>query len=133
MGVLNEIRAALETQLATVSPSWPVAYENVNFSKPSDGKYLISHILPAKTFAYFGTQSFTKYQGLFNVQVVIPTDDGAANAETQAGLILSAFTRGLSLVSGTTTVRIDQPYTGKAQIEENEYCLPVWIPWFCHV
>jgi hypothetical protein len=135
---LSDIRAALETALAAAVGAWPVAYENVAFTKPADGKYLQARILPAQPVNYAGNAGFTKYHGLFNVMVIIPAcnsaEGGPGNAEAQAAAIMAYFARGTAFTAGTATVRIgESPYPAVATQTDDDYSLPVWIPWFCHI
>jgi hypothetical protein len=135
---LSDIRAALETALLTVTPSWPVAFENVIFSPPSNGKYLKSKLLQSQPKNYAGTDGKTMYQGMFSVLVVVPTGDlvssGPGSAEEQAALVMAKFARGAAFTAGLAVVRIGQaPWAAPATQTDLEYNVPVWVPWFCHI
>ncbi len=135
MAVLSDIRGALETRLAAMSPNWPTAFENVSFDKPSDGSYQKATMLPAQSVGFAGRGSQTKYHGLLNVMVVMAANgSGIGGAEARASLILAQFPQGSSFTNGSATVTIGQPpYVAKATQTEDEISIPVWIPWFCYI
>ena len=91
----NTIRAAIEGRIATEmarSPSYPVSYQNVPFTPPSDRPWL-------QTFIRFGDNSyatlrtFNRQTGTLVVNVFTPQSQGTAANYTIAERIRGLFDR----------------------------------------
>lgn len=91
----NTIRAAIEGRIATEmarSPSYPVSYQNVPFTPPSDRPWL-------QTFIRFGDNSyatlrtFNRQTGALVVNVFTPQSQGTAANYTIAERIRGLFDR----------------------------------------
>lgn len=98
-----EIRLALAQHLAALelSPSLPVAWENDDFNPPATG-FLQSQLFRS------GVQRLTigpeghRHFGFLQVTVVLPKNEGAAQADRVAEIVRDHFPADLWLSSGTT-------------------------------
>ena len=131
----QKIRAALETQLATVSAGLGIAWENVPFSPVAGVPYLKVDWLPNTTQNPTFGGPYRREQGFFQVMLCYPTSmQGSSAAITQAEAIRAAFPRGASFVSGGVTVQIDTtPSIAKADVYDDRYCIPVSVSYFAHI
>ena len=95
----NDIRAAIESRIATemaLSPSYPVAYQNVPFTPPNNAPWL-------QVFLLFGDNNyatllepgtgFNAQNGVLTVNVFTPVGVGAAANYTIAERVKDLFDR----------------------------------------
>lgn len=136
MTVYNDIRTALETQIATVSgiPSANNrAWENVFFRPTSNSPYVRMTLFPTSSRpAVRGPNPQIKHDGLFLVDVVYPINEGAAMAETLADNIRAAYTVDDTFTSGSTSVRFNYSERGAGIVDGNWFRVPVTISWFSY-
>jgi hypothetical protein len=137
---IAKIRAALETQLATVAPTIATAYENVPYLPVSGAPYQRVAILPAETQNPTYGPAFRRESGIFQVLLCYPglssTDyqQGSGAASAQAELVRAAFPRGSSFVNGGVTVQIDKhPSVAPAIIVGDRYCIPVRVRYYANI
>ncbi|MEC4590568.1 phage tail terminator-like protein [Nitrospirillum amazonense] len=136
------IRAALEAQLATLTPAWPTAWENVPFTPTEGVAWQRAKVLFGQTRALgFGADAPQEWSGVFHITVWTPAGGGPQAAEERADLLRGdvatglqgVFYRGQALHSGGVTVIVTQPYDGPVlDTDPNWYGLPVLIPFVCH-
>lgn len=128
-----EIRAALETALAAITPSLSTAYENVPFTPTQGTPYQAVFVMSAEAV---NTEIGTAYteQGYLQVNLQYPLNTGPGAAEARAELIRAAFPRGRSITSGSVTVHITNTVQiGNGRVEDDRYFLPVRIPFHANV
>ena len=135
---IKSIRQALEVQLATLSPSMPIVHENEAYTPTLGTAFLDTYILPAETenptVAGAIGQELALEQGIFQVVVVVPVNEGPGNAATKAEAIRALFRRGLSLTVGSVQVKIGStPSVASALVDSDWYRVPVSVPYFAHV
>jgi hypothetical protein len=90
-------------------------------------------LLPATTEnpTFGDTQALES--GIFQVTLCYPELKGSKDALTRAGLIRSQFTRGLTLTSGSETVRIKNTASiSPARQEPGLYIVDISIPYFVY-
>lgn len=128
-----DIRIALETRLNTMTPSLSTAWENDKFTPAVGTPYQRVYALPASTDnpTFGDTQSLES--GIMQVSLCYPELKGSGAAITRAELIRDQFTRGLTLTSGSITVRIQNtPSISPARQEPGLYIIDVSIPYFAY-
>lgn len=93
-------RAAL---MVTQGPTLPVAFPEISFTVPADGKYLECSHLPNRAF-WEGLSDGAVDQGIFQVTVHWPRGVGEIAPLNIAGLVRDHFARGTNLY--TTGLRL---------------------------
>lgn len=131
-GIVN-IRAALETALAAMSPTLTPAYENVAFTPSAGVPYQRVNLLAARPDNREISADYVE-QGLFQVTLCYPTGAGPAAAATRAELLRATFRRGATFISGGVVVLVtDTPEVMPAYVDADRYCVPVIIRWMAQV
>ena len=125
----STIRAALESRLSTLTPSWPTCWEAVDFTVPQDTGWQRATLLMGETTALgAGPNAPSQWQGVFHIVAWTPARTGPAAAQARASAIMNHFSRGLALGN----VIILQASFGPALVEPKLYGLPVKIPFVFH-
>lgn len=130
------IRQALETRLASLSPSWPTAWENTKFTPPAGQPWQRATLMFADTRAMgIGAGAPEHWQGHLHVQIWVPSGQGAQTAEARFELLAGRaghFQRGMVLSAGGVHVTILQPTSRPALTTEPQwYGLPCLVPFDC--
>jgi hypothetical protein len=129
-----KIRAALETALATVSPSLVTEYENTNFVPPASGAYQRTHLMPSDPVNNTFGDDQKREQGIFQVLLYYPTGTGPGAATAQAELIKTKFKRGSTFTSAGVTVTISNtPTIAPALFSDDRYVVPIRIRYWAYV
>ena len=132
MPILNDIRATMDTALAAVSGLPDIAFENAPFEQNAGTAHLrASLFLTSRRPATRGPDPQNRYQGIYQVVVAVPTDQGAGAAMDYADLIMTEFD-GSSDIDGTPTVSIEYSETSGAVFSDPFYLLPVNIAWYVY-
>lgn len=132
MPILNDIRATLDTALAAVSGLPDIAFENAPFEQNAGTPHLrASLFLTSRRPATRGPDPQNRYQGIYQVVVAVPTDQGAGAAMDYADLIMTEFD-GSSDIDGTPTVSIEYSETSGAVFSDPFYLLLVNIAWYVY-
>lgn len=134
----TSIRAALDARLKTLANSPSVAWENVSFEPVPGTAFLSVSLLPATTEAptILGVvgSDIALEQGVYQVTVVAPVNQGPGGATRIAEAVRALFPRGLSLTSGGVTVRIGGHASIAPALSDSDwYSVPVSVPYFAHV
>lgn len=130
---LAEVRAALETHLAAITPALDTAYENYPYSPTPGTPWQDVFLVPIDPEHVEMGANFTE-RGIFRVNLHYPLDAGPGAATTRAELIRTAFKRGTTLASGSITTHIEtHPEVSPARIEDDRYFLPVRIRYYAFV
>ena len=130
-GKAAQVLDALLARVAalTLSPVLPVAYPEVAFIPPADGKYLVASFFPNRPMAE-GLTSGRVDQGLLQVTVVWPKDQGLLAPSSIAQAVIDHFPNGLALTSGATRVKISgQAWAAAPLTDTDRVSIPVTIPW----
>lgn len=127
MSGVVEIRAALETALAAMSPALDTAFENVDFEPGVGTPYQAVHILFAQPDnSEFGSRH--QENGYMQVTLKYPTSAGTLAIAARAELIRTAFLRGNSFASGGVTVLITHtPEIMAGTVDGVYFTMPVKI------
>jgi len=132
MPILHDIRATMDTALAAVSGLPDIAFENAPFEQNAGTPHLrASLFLTSRRPATRGPDPQNRYQGIYQVVVAVPTDQGAGAAMDYADLIMTEFD-GSSDIDGTPTVSIEYSETSGAVFSDPFYLLPVNIAWYVY-
>jgi hypothetical protein len=122
------ISAAFETRLkawaAARTPPLPVSYENQSFTTPADGKYLVAWLLPTRTGNEMLADAHRVFEGIFQVNVVRPRDEGAVIARQIKDEIDALYPS--AFVYGGITINMTAPMGAVTGIPaDGTYTLPV--------
>lgn len=116
--------AELETNL-----SMPIAWPEVEFEPPADGKYLSVQFFTNR-LAWEGVSDGRQDQGLLQVDVVWPKNGGLIAPNQLAAQVEAHFPKGLRLSSGSARVKISrEPWTASPLVEDDLVRIPVTISW----
>lgn len=133
MSGLVNVRAALETALAAMSPALATAYENVAFTPTAGTPHQRVNLLAARPDNREISANFVE-QGLFQVTLCYPSGTGPAAAAARAELLRAAFKRGNSFANGGVTVlSTDTPEIMPAYVDGDRYCVPVRVRWMSQI
>lgn len=125
-----ETQIALDTHLATLSNSPPVAWENTNYTPIEDTLYIRPSNLPAFSSAVgIANIDSVRGDGFYQVDVFAPSQGGPGAALTVADSISDLFTRGLQLTSGNTLVIVGVPTQDPARASGAWLQVAVLIPY----
>lgn len=92
------IRKALEERLNALSPTWPTAWENVNFEPAPNTSFQRVILLPAIPMSEgMLSQSVIRHMGVMQVDVCTIKEGGPNAGDARAVAIQSHFKRGTSL------------------------------------
>jgi hypothetical protein len=129
---LPSIRAALETQLATVTgPDY--AWENTPYVPTTGTPYVQVTLLPATPLNPEIGPAYTE-QGLFQASGFYPKDAGPAAITAWAEQVRAAFPFRASLASGGITVNIiATPEIGPARPDDDRFMVPVRVRWSARI
>ena len=128
------VRQAFEQRLDSwsIANSVPVAWENVDFTPPA-GPYTRAFLLPAQTTSDTLDKTHRRYQGVFQVTLVMPSGAGAGAAEALVVSLSSAFAPQTPLVVSGVTVYVLTPMSAApAQQEPDRYVVPVSCQYEAH-
>lgn len=128
----QDIRAALQVRLGTVSGIPIIAYEAVPFTPVVGTPFVDCKLVPASSRpATMGDQHLVQHEGSFEITVNRPTEDqGTAVAEALADLIKSSFKASDVLTSNDNSVRIRYSERGPVLIDENWIRVPISVGWY---
>jgi Bacteriophage related domain of unknown function len=132
MPIETDIAAALFARLKTLAltPPHPIAWPNLAFNPPDDGRWLRATMMPVSVDA-FSINETNEHRGMLQVDVFAPLDSGLTTATTIAGLVRQHFRRGDLLRSGDAAVEILRAYPGPDIRANNRLMIPVTINWRC--
>lgn len=130
---MDDIRAALESDLATFVTDVDLAFENVPYEPVPGTPYIQVQFLPTSRRPLVrGPNPQQRYQGLFSLTVCTPTYQGSGTAWMLADSLLGHYDASTVVAGVAADVTIEYSETGTAFTREPFYCLPVNIGWFAH-
>lgn len=136
MTIMQNIRAALEQQIATVSgiPSTANrAWENVKFVPTTGTAWVKMALVPVTSRpAVLGPAPQIRHDGSFLVTLHLPEGAGPAGADALADAVRAAFTVDTGLTSGGTTVRFRYAERSVAVLDTPWYIVTVSISWYTY-
>lgn len=125
------IRAAFETRLKTwadaQTPAIPLAWQNVPFA-PTPGRYARALLLPSPTRCDTLEGGHRRYQGIFQVSLVMPVGAGSRTAEVLAGDLDATFP--MTFEHDGLRICLLQPMSAAPAIADaDRYVIPVSAPY----
>lgn len=129
MSAIITAKKLVETRLKTITPSLPIAYENVSFTPPADGsKYLRCNLTIGKPDDRCKGGNYYRENATFNVYVMDKLNIGTTSALTTAELVKALFPKGFSIEEGTTRVNVlTTPHIAGAVITSDRLVVPISI------
>jgi len=127
------VRAALQSKLNGMA-ALDTAWENISYTPVVGTPYQAAYVMPAIPDNPTMGDDFYREQGIFQISLFYPLQEGTAIAEARAQLIRTTFKRGTSMTSGGVTVRIDKtPEIGAGRVDGDRWHIPVKIRWFAGI
>lgn len=123
------IRAELETRLKVwadaQTPKIPVAFEGVTFTKPTDGVYLATFLLPTETIDVDVSATRKRRIGIFQINCWARAGKGMGQVETLAQNIIDLF----PIIPKVGTVSVERtPYANDAIPDDSGWMIvPVTV------
>ncbi|WP_255211702.1 phage tail terminator-like protein [Pseudescherichia vulneris] len=119
------ITGLLESRVAVIAASLglPIAWPNIAFDPP-DGPYARVYVLPAQTVGQDLEGQIRTYQGILQVNIIVPAGSGVTQTRELAQSIADAFPEGLPLVEGDLTVYINGPPQVRSPIQDRPTSAP---------
>ena len=131
--IYDDMRAALETSLSSVTDVPSVGWENVQFSPTTGQPYVKPRLIPTRREpAVRGTNPQMFYQGIFRVECYVPEDNGPAAGDELADKIIDAFEATTDVSYSGTIVSIRYAEREMAEIDGPFYMIPVNIGWYIY-
>ena len=131
--IYDDIRAALETTLSSVTDVPSVGWENVQFSPTTGQPYVKPRLIPTRREpAVRGTNPQMFYQGIFRVECYVPEDQGPSAGDELADKIIDAFEATTDVSYSGTIVSIRYAEREMAEIDGPFYMIPVNISWYIY-
>ena len=127
----GKIQVALFTRLAalSLSPALPIAWPDVNFAKPANGKYLEGIFIPnGAERQWIDSDGAHRFFGMLQVSVHWPSGAGSTAPTEIGGAVAGHFPADLILTEGGVSVRITKrPDVGGPITETTGAMVPVTI------
>jgi hypothetical protein len=124
------LQKALSKHLSTMTPSFPIAWENTGFTVTNGIAHLETWLLPIKTEAItLGPAYWEEFSGIFQITCVYPAGRGTNDAKTKAAAIKTRFKRGTSFTYNNLEVKIREAYPESGYYSEDGswYRIPLSI------
>lgn len=126
----QDIRAALEARLNTLSSVPPVWNENVRYEQQSTTTYLRAFVLFGDSVqASLGTSGKDRTDGVFQVDVMTPHGVGQT---TWPDLIADHFKRGTDLTQNSVTLTTRSVSIAPGFKDDHFYIVPVSVSWYVY-
>lgn len=131
--IYDDIRAALETTLSSVTDLPSVGWENVQFSPTTGQPYVKPRLIPTRREpAVRGTNPQMFYQGIFRVECYVPEDVGPSAGDDLADKIIDAFEATTDVSYSGTIVSIRYAEREMAEMDGPFYMIPINIGWYIY-
>lgn len=132
---LQKIRNILNTRLSTLTPAYPVAWENTSFVPTPGQTHIRVNFLPSESVAAANHRNAMNFEsGFYQVDVYVPQNQGTQSADTIAESIRAHFKRGSRFEDSTgVSLLIRQPPSvAPANREMAFWRIRVTVPWFAY-
>jgi len=124
MTIFNDIQAALDTKLSTIT-SAPIAYPNVPYKPQAGTTYIRASFLPTETLqASMGATGKDETNGIYQIDVVVPRGSGRPSL---LDTVADVFKRGTVLTYNGVKLRIRSVSIGSAITDEEWYFVPISV------
>lgn len=113
----------------------PIAWPNVDFTPPADGKYLrIQHVPNATQRQWIASDGVHRYLGILQVSVFWPKgqNEGELRPREIAGQVAAHFPCDHLMTEDDVSVRVmERPTVADMLVEDSRVHIPVSIQWEC--
>lgn len=124
----SDILNGLAAHLSALADIWPVAWPNIDFTPPSDGKYLRASFQPNRTETPYLEGSAYRFLGLLQITVVVPDGVGEIIAQAEGSRIARHFGYGTLITSASGDIHITEHPTVSGGLHAGaDYELPVTV------
>jgi hypothetical protein len=131
--IYDDIRAALEVKLSTVTDVPSIGWENAQFSPTTGQPYVKPRLMPTRREpAVRGPNPQMYYQGIFRIECYVPEGVGPSAGDDLADKIMEAFEATTDVSQGSTIVSIRYAEREMAEIDGPFYMIPVNIGWYIY-
>lgn len=121
----NDIQAALDTRLSTLSGGYSIAWPNTKFEPAANETFLSPSFLPAGTVqAGLGSSGKDETNGLYQIDVVYPAGSGRSSIPDS---VADHFKRGTVLSYNSVNVRVRSVSIESAVTEGAYHFVPVTV------
>jgi len=123
-----DTKRASERRLSSITPSVSTAYEAVQFTVPSDSMYQrVQFLINLPDDPVFGV-GFHRERMQMQVFIADTKGHGTATAISRATLIRDTFTKGTTMIEGSTKIHVlETPQIGSSFITNDRVVVPVFI------
>lgn len=159
MSIINQIRAALDTHISSISGLPTVVNQNLKYTPSEDTPFITTALVPATIRpAVMGLYPQQRYQGIYQLLICTPQGNGAGlgygYADTilqhinvsddisfspssdlllmQSGDTLLLESGDALLLDNTIFVTVAYAEVGASYLDTPFYCTPVTISWFTY-
>jgi hypothetical protein len=133
---LQAIRNILNSRLSSSFPTLSIAWENTNFTPPTNAPHVRVSFLPSETRPAANHASAMDFEsGIYQLDLYVPQNTGTANADATAREIRRQFKRGLALfdVNNIQVMIQGTPSVSDGRIEGPFWRSRITVPWFAYV
>ena len=131
--IYDDIRAALEVKLGSITDAPSIGWENLQFSPTTGQPYLKPRLIPTRREpAVRGINPQMYYQGIFRIECYVPEGVGPAAGDDLADKIMEAFEATTDVSQAGTIVSIRYAEREQAEIDGPFYMIPVNIGWYIY-
>jgi len=131
--IYDDIRAAFEVKLNSVSGLPEVAWENITYSPTTGTSFVKPRLIPTvREPAVRGLNPQIYYQGIFRVDCFVPEGLGPAAADDLADKIIDAFEATTDVTNGSTIVSIRYAEREQGMPDGAFFMIPVNIGWYIY-
>lgn len=121
----NDIQAALDNRLNTLSGGYDVAWPNVKYEPAGNATFLSPNFIPEETLQVgLGATGKDETNGIYQVDVVYPAGQGRS---TIPDSIADHFKRGTVMTYNSVSVRVRSVSIGQAITEGAYHFVPVSV------
>lgn len=126
-----DIAQALFGHIRGMGSTQPIAYPNVSFAPPDDGKFLSVAFMPNRVRGdMIRFEDANEATGLLQIAVYWPLNAGMIAPQRVADSIITHFARGTVINADGFAVRvIEDPWSSTPLTDESRAMIPVTIPW----
>lgn len=129
-----KIRIALETALAAMTPAISISYENAAFQSTTGVPYQSPFLMVATPDNSVIGNGYYREQGIFQITLAYPIQQGTSPSISRAVLIQQTFARGNVFANGGVNVRIMKTAEiGQGVIDDDRWRVPVKIRWTAEI
>lgn len=127
---LPNIRDALETALASITPPIDIVHQNEEYEPIPDQPFCDVFLLPAEPGNSTVGQAYHQELGIMQVNLMYPAAAGTLDCAQRAELVRTTFRRGATFTDGGVTVMVNRtPEIGSGEQEGGRWKQIVKIRW----